>query len=58
MTQTTSSELQRIYEQAMANRRRMADYYRKRSALNTITGKPTYIKHSHRAIIGAARHHA
>jgi len=51
----TSAELQRDYEQAVANRQRLANYYRKRAALNAVTGKPTYIKHSHRALIGAVK---
>lgn len=53
--QTQSTETQRQAEQAMRNRRRLANYYRKRSAFNAITGKqPPVIPYRIRASMGGA----
>lgn len=52
---TKSTELQRKAEQAMRNRRSLADYYRKRRALSAITGKPQPVIPWHiRASMGTA----
>lgn len=53
MNRSISIELQRKTEEALRNRRRLADYYRKRAALNAMTGKSTRIQYKHRALIGA-----